>query len=95
MSVDEFANWWAEQNELLEKCVVSECVRQIRDVARLAWTAGKFSKAAEIKRLRAVVLWTYSLNPDFDDTDLIGHCIEPMPDEIRRIVIEECQAAEA
>jgi len=30
-----------------------------------------------------------------DDTELIGHNLLPMPDGIRKTVIEECEAAEA
>ena len=50
---------------------------------------------AENERLRAVVRWTFVLNPDFDDTGVIGHNLEPIPDEIRRTIIETCQAATA
>ncbi len=49
--------------------------------------------ADEIERLREVVRFTFSLNPDHDDTDLIGHSLLPLPDDIRRTIIEECEAA--
>ncbi len=49
---------------------------------------------AKIERLRKVIRYYFSLNPDNDETELIGRCIYPLPDDVRRTIIEECMAAE-
>ena len=50
--------------------------------------------AEKIERLQRAIRWYFSLNPDHDECELIGRCILPLPDDIRRTIIEECEAAE-
>jgi len=66
-----------------------------RGLEHLPYCSGICKRAAEkTERLQRAIRWYFSLNPDHDECELIGRCILPLPDDIRRTIIEECEAAE-
>ncbi len=56
-----------------------------------AWDA----KCQEVERLQRVIRFCFTVDQDSDyDTDVIGHQLLPLPDDIRQTIIRECEAAE-
>ncbi len=53
------------------------------------------TKQGEIERLQAVIQFCFVLNPDHDDTDIIGHELRPMPHAVRETIIDVLAAAQA